>query len=101
MLQEKESLEKKGGKVVLRLEELSVTSDVIDSFLTSLYSGSGKLRDIRKHETSTEFILVGLLPPLVNLAHKIISNPSLPNHQFPSNPINHTRVCSVSFNVLV
>jgi len=74
MLLDKESLEKKDGKVVLKLEDDNVTSEVIDHFLMFLYSG--KLKDIRKFETSAEFVWVDLLPQLVNLAQKV-SNQSV------------------------
>jgi len=67
------STEKKDGKVVVQLEDESV--EVIDQFLTFLYSG--KLKDTAMEEQRTsgvgviEPIWVELLPSLVNLADKV------------------------------
>jgi len=68
------STEKKDGKVVVKLEDESV--EVIDQFLTFLYSG--KLKDtttVDEENTSgvgvIEPIWVELLPSLVNLADKV------------------------------
>jgi len=56
------------GKIVLKLTE-NVTVDVIDIFLTFIYSG--KLKDTRENETSLEPIWVESLPELIDLAHKV------------------------------
>jgi len=58
----KDSKEKKDGKVVLKLEE-DVDFEVMDAFLTFIYSG--RLKDTRKDNTTPEPIWVEMLPQLV------------------------------------
>jgi len=64
----KDSKEKKDGKVVLKLEE-DVDFEVMDAFLTFIYSG--RLKDNRKDNTTPDPIWVDVLPQLVRLAVKV------------------------------
>jgi len=64
----KESTEKKDGKVILKLTE-DVTSEVIDIFLTFLYSG--KFKEARENEYNVDPTWMEKLPELVHLAHKV------------------------------
>jgi len=68
-----ECLEKKDGKVILKIEEEEgVTLEVIDHFLTFLYSG--KLGDGDEIGPNGRPVWVGLLPQLVHMAHKVTLN---------------------------
>jgi len=60
---------KENGKVVLKLEVEDVALEVIDIFITFLYSG--KLKDIREEEGDVDPTWVEMLPQLVDLAHKV------------------------------
>jgi len=64
----KDSKENKDGKVVLKLEE-DVALEVIDHFLTFIYSG--RLKDTRKDRHSAAPVWIECLPELVQLAVKV------------------------------
>jgi len=69
-------MEKKDDKVVLKLEE-DVALEVIDQFLTFIYSG--RLKDTRKDNTSVDPSWVESLPELVQLA-VMVGNPRHTHH---------------------
>jgi len=64
------STEKRDDKVVLELKE-DVTPEVIDQFLTFLYSG--KLKDIRQDIVTVDPTWVEVLPELFQMADKVSS----------------------------
>jgi len=73
MLHGSECLEKKDGKVILKIEEEEgVTLEVMDHFLTFLYSG--KLKNGDETGPNGRPVWVGLLPQLVHMAHKVTFN---------------------------
>jgi len=57
------------GKVVLKLEVEDVALEVMDIFITFLYSG--KLKDTREEEDDDDPTWVEMLPQLVDLAYKV------------------------------